>query len=72
MILLFISNILDTQLEGHRELTTNFEEFLVSPCLRAFLSIFRKQFSYFSLFDELQVGKCVIGKTNEKGIIEAK
>ena len=32
----------------------NFEELLVSPYLRAFVAIFRKQFLYFPLFNELQ------------------
>ena len=44
---------MQTQLEGHRELTTNVEALLVSPNLRAFLPIFRNQFVYFSLFHEL-------------------
>ena len=44
----------------NRKLTTNFEALLDSPYLRASLFIFRKQFSCFSLFNELQGGGYVI------------
>ena len=53
-LITFFCSILQTQLEGHRGLTTNFEALLVSPYLRAFLPIFKRQLLYFSLFGELQ------------------
>ena len=54
LITFFFCSILQTQLEGHRGLTTNFEALLVPPYLRAFLPIFKRQLLYFSLFGELQ------------------
>ena len=36
---MLIFDILQTELEGHRGLTTNLEALLVSPYLRAFLSM---------------------------------
>ena len=45
---------MQNQLEFHCRLMTNFEALLVSPYLKAFLSIFMKRFLHFSLFDELQ------------------
>ena len=49
----FVCSIFQTQLEVKCWLMTDFEALLFSPYLRAFLPISRKQFLYFSLFDEI-------------------
>ena len=52
-MLFYLQHVADPTGSSPR-LKTNFEALLVSPYLRALLSIFTKQVLYFSLFDELQ------------------
>lgn len=66
----FISSILQTQLEAHPRLTANFEV-LGSPYFTEFLLIFRKQFSYFSLLDELQGRQVCVLTVNYKHSVNA-